>query len=319
MTYYAKPPVLPAWAQNASTPDLVQPASTFIQAGWLSSTTPPARQYFNWILNYCANGIRYLCQNGIAAWDLQETYPQNAIVMQAGVLYQSLLAGNLNYNPSTSPGWWTPLNYVTPASLASTLYNYVTGATLNANLANYTPTTTLNAELANYVTNTSLASTLTNYPTNAALTADLASYVTSASLATSLALKANLASPALTGIPTGPTANPGTNTSQLATTAFVTAAMAAISTANLSQNGHWTDVATGFKVNWGFIPSVAGASSGGPVNFDSAFTTQCFGVVVGFNGGNLLFNVTSFGNSSFSWSTYGSAATANVMWIAWGK
>ncbi len=44
-----------------------------------------------------------------------------------------------------------------------------------------------------------------------------------------LALKAPLASPALTGTPTAPTAPPGTNTTQLANTAFVQAAIAAIS------------------------------------------------------------------------------------------
>lgn len=40
---------------------------------------------------------------------------------------------------------------------------------------------------------------------------------------TALNLKANLNSPALTGTPTAPTAPPGTNTTQLATTAFVMA------------------------------------------------------------------------------------------------
>ncbi|NGY38429.1 hypothetical protein FQU23_013015 [Flavobacterium sp. XN-5] len=40
---------------------------------------------------------------------------------------------------------------------------------------------------------------------------------------TALDLKANLVSPTLTGIPTAPTADSGTNTNQLATTAFVTA------------------------------------------------------------------------------------------------
>ncbi|WP_276360221.1 hypothetical protein, partial [Daejeonella sp. H1SJ63] len=44
---------------------------------------------------------------------------------------------------------------------------------------------------------------------------------------TALDLKAPLASPALTGVPTAPTAAPGTNTTQVATTAFVTAAAAA--------------------------------------------------------------------------------------------
>lgn len=44
---------------------------------------------------------------------------------------------------------------------------------------------------------------------------------------TALDLKAPLASPALTGTPTAPTASGGTNTTQVATTAFVTAAVAA--------------------------------------------------------------------------------------------
>jgi hypothetical protein len=42
------------------------------------------------------------------------------------------------------------------------------------------------------------------------------------------ALKAPLASPALTGTPTAPTAAPGTNTTQVSTTAFVVAAIAAL-------------------------------------------------------------------------------------------
>ncbi|HEY9409505.1 MAG TPA: hypothetical protein VIP77_07985 [Jiangellaceae bacterium] len=45
---------------------------------------------------------------------------------------------------------------------------------------------------------------------------------------TALNLKANSASPALTGTPTVPTAAPGTNTTQAASTAFVTAAVAEV-------------------------------------------------------------------------------------------
>ena len=47
-------------------------------------------------------------------------------------------------------------------------------------------------------------------------------------LQAALDLKAPLASPTLTGTPAAPTASPGTNTTQLATTAFVTAAVAAL-------------------------------------------------------------------------------------------
>ena len=56
---------------------------------------------------------------------------------------------------------------------------------------------------------------------------------------TALAAKANLASPALTGTPTAPTAAAGTSTSQIATTAFVAAAVA---------NGLGTITGIDFKV-----------------------------------------------------------------------
>lgn len=46
-------------------------------------------------------------------------------------------------------------------------------------------------------------------------------------IATAIATKADLVSPALTGTPTAPTASAGTNTTQIATTAFVTTALAA--------------------------------------------------------------------------------------------
>src|SRR6187455_721153 len=48
---------------------------------------------------------------------------------------------------------------------------------------------------------------------------------------TALDLKANLASPTFTGTPAGPTATPGDNTTKLATTAFVSAAVVAVSSA----------------------------------------------------------------------------------------
>ncbi|MBZ0127148.1 MAG: hypothetical protein K8F32_12325 [Rhodocyclaceae bacterium] len=52
-----------------------------------------------------------------------------------------------------------------------------------------------------------------------------------------LALKAPLASPALTGVPTAPTAALGTNSTQLATTAFIAAALAAISDSSEATRG----------------------------------------------------------------------------------
>ena len=52
-------------------------------------------------------------------------------------------------------------------------------------------------------------------------TASLSGYATTSSVTSGLATKAPLASPDLTGVPTAPTASSGTNTTQIATTAFV--------------------------------------------------------------------------------------------------
>ena len=57
-----------------------------------------------------------------------------------------------------------------------------------------------------------------------------------ATMTTALAAKAPLASPTLTGTPAAPTATPGTNTTQLATTAFVQAALGAIGSGVASFN-----------------------------------------------------------------------------------
>lgn len=62
--------------------------------------------------------------------------------------------------------------------------------------------------------------------------------------AANLALKANIANPTFTGVPKAPTAPKGTNTTQIATTAFVMAAISAISSQgkivsySLAQNGY---------------------------------------------------------------------------------
>jgi hypothetical protein len=62
------------------------------------------------------------------------------------------------------------------------------------------------------------------------------------------ALKANLASPAFTGVPAAPTAAPGTNTTQIATAAFVQAAVAASTSGVASFNGLTGIVTSGVVV-----------------------------------------------------------------------
>ena len=71
-----------------------------------------------------------------------------------------------------------------------------------------------------------------------------------------LDLKANIANPTLTGVPAAPTAAPGTNTTQLASTAFVTSAIDAVSLGTLgtgaaSPNGNgYMSFRNGLILQW---------------------------------------------------------------------
>ncbi len=78
-------------------------------------------------------------------------------------------------------------------------------------------------------------------------------------LASALALLAPLASPALTGTPTVPTASPGTNTTQAASTAFVAAAVAALVNSSPSALDTLAELATALGNDAAFSTTVTNA------------------------------------------------------------
>ena len=116
---YTKPAVRHAWAETAGTADLVDPGDTYAEDGWLQSTTPPPRQYFNWVLQYSTIGVRYLCQNGIATWDANEQYPANAITFYNGIIYQAN-AANTGDEPATTPTIWGAVSVASPPAGSAT-------------------------------------------------------------------------------------------------------------------------------------------------------------------------------------------------------
>lgn len=98
-----KPAVLPPWAESG---DKVQPSNAEIEAGWPSSAVPPSRQRFNWALNYCMNGVRYLTRRGIPDWDSDEAYAiGDRVIGPTGQSYQALTA-NTNKTPASNPSDW---------------------------------------------------------------------------------------------------------------------------------------------------------------------------------------------------------------------
>lgn len=90
-----------------------------------------------------------------------------------------------------------------------------------------------------------------------------------------LDLKADLASPALTGTPTAPTAAGGTNTTQIATTAFVQQELSGIADTTTFGTEGSVEFANGLILKWGLY----GAGSANPtINFADAFPNSCFNV-----------------------------------------
>lgn len=100
--------------------------------------------------------------------------------------------------------------------------------------------------------------------------------------AANLNLKANIASPTFTGSPKAPTAAKGTNNTQIATTAFVMAAVNAISSQgkivsySLAQNGYikW-DI--GFILQWGYYNGFA--NTGITINLNLSFSHTNYAVL----------------------------------------
>lgn len=130
--------------------------------------------------------------------------------------------------------------------------------------------------------------------------------------AANLALKANIANPTFTGVPKAPTATAGTKNTQIATTAFVANAIAAISSQgkivayNLAQNGYvkW-DI--GLILQWGnFVWPVSQyyADVKCPIAFNSCLCAVCTDVLYEKTDGN-----ASIGYTYASWNIRASTTT----------
>ena len=124
----------------------------------------------------------------------------------------------------------TEINLLDGVTTTTAELNLLDGVTSTTAEINYTGGVTSNIQ-TQLDTKAPLASpTLTGTPTATTATAgtNTTQVATTAFTTTALALKANLASPTFTGTPLAPTATAATNTTQIATTAFVTTALGSL-------------------------------------------------------------------------------------------
>lgn len=90
---------------------------------------------------------------------------------------------------------------------------------------------------------------------------DITAINTSLGITASLALKANLTSPALTGTPTAPTATVGTNTTQIANTAFVSTAISNLVASSPAALDTLNELATALGNDANFSTTITNALS----------------------------------------------------------
>lgn len=140
-------------------------------------------------------------------------------------------------------------------------------------------------------------------------------------IATAVATKADTASPVLTGTPTAPTAAVWTNTTQLATTAFVMSQLGTDFQATVGAsgsaliNGEWI-------IKWG--PGVAGQVSAGAYlnNFPTPFPNGCFVVIPVHLGADPTVNIVldGFTKTGFSLrSNFPGSGSVGALYIAFGN
>jgi len=207
-----------------------------------------------------------------------------AVNAAAGRASISAAASGANADITSLSALTTPITVVQGGTGQTT---YTNGQLLIGNTTGNTLTkTTLTAGTGITVTNGTGSITITNTGPDSFPGVGIA-YSTGTAWGTSYSttgtglVVALAADPALTGVPTAPTATLGTNTTQIATTAFVTAA--AFSAALPGQGGNASKFLTtdGTNASWSYVPLTTGVSGTLPVANGGTGAITLTGVVKG--------------------------------------
>jgi hypothetical protein len=98
-------------------------APSYMDSGFPAPAGVPVRPplgFFNWLFNYCTNGIRYLCARAISDWDSTETqYVPGSVVFNNDFYFWMLIGtATTGTRPDADTGNWARLNMLDRGHLA---------------------------------------------------------------------------------------------------------------------------------------------------------------------------------------------------------
>ena len=277
----SKPDFSYQWSSGGA---IVAPSNVKIQTGWTAEVPP--FQWENYLQNRQDNAILHLFQKGISEWDALSNYyfttsgVRSYVQGSDGIIYVAV-SDSIGQDPTTD---------------LSDTYWRVAFADNNTALTE----TTGDARYTRRANNLS----------------DIAS----PSTALSNLGGAPLASPALTGVPTAPTAALNTSTTQIATTAFLFQQYTGVGKQGLTLSGHQV-FPGGLIIQWGQTNVTAGIVAGVtfPVTFPNAFFSGGIltGQVTGNNTATLTQGIQSVPTTT-GMNLINSSGTVIVRWMVVG-
>ncbi|MGF6139029.1 hypothetical protein [Pseudomonas laurylsulfatiphila] len=87
--------------------------------GWISETEP--HEWENYNIQLRESRVTAVAQTGRMPWDEEVTYKVGSLTIYLDIMYVAILGSNINRNPVTQTGWWSPVKFTSAAVHTATI------------------------------------------------------------------------------------------------------------------------------------------------------------------------------------------------------